>query len=117
MSEYDMNSDGSNLNIGRATHGFDSGGADEYLKSIKTDLIDKILTTMDEKLPDIENGVHEVWVGQSADNFIYNVKDQISIVKDVLAAAFQLVTSTIYHAQKNMNTLDQELVTRREAGE
>ena len=64
---------GANLDISKATHGFDSVGADEYLKTIRTELIDEIKATMDSDFPSIENGVHEVWVGQSADNFIYTI--------------------------------------------
>lgn len=116
MDEYNTNSDGSDLKIGTASHAFSSVGADLYIKQIRTDLVNSLITAMQDNFKNIEIGVHKAWVGKSADVFLLNCKDQIRIVGRALVEAFKVVENVVYHAQHNMNNLDQTLVQRRGEG-
>lgn len=101
------------LTIEGATIGFDKDNIKTALTNLKTSAIDETKSTMDSRTSEIETWVSDVWIGDSADQFLKNMETDKQNVKKGLDDAYEKLEQRLNKIATEMDDADESIVTER----
>lgn len=98
------------LDISGASIGFDAQGVNNLMEEIHTEVIDATIKCMQSKSSEIETWVSDAWVGQSADNFVKNLKSFEMEIANALEKAEEGLRSEFNQIQSEIKSADEDLI-------
>lgn len=100
------------LDIQGASIGYDVQGIKDLMDQIHTEVVSKTIDKMHAKESEIETWVSDAWVGQSADNFVSNLKGYQGELEKVLNKAEAGLKSEFSQIQSEIKNADNELIKK-----
>ena len=83
------------MDIGNATLGYDSEGVRNYVREIKTDLVDHACDELRGGVEGLREAVDQIWKGKAANHFKNNMAHDVYLIVDALQKSKEVVKNLI----------------------